>query len=165
MSEAKEDGGGKASPSAHTRRRVLRAAFTAAVAVTGTTAVLHPIITAGESEAGRTGSGKTGSGRSASGSDQARSAPDAAAGAFDEVYRGRRIQGVPTGTAGATTEGSPVVILIDGRQLHLMRRADGSYLSVANHYQPYATPLDTARGAVDVIGKAKLSLAGGAYHH
>lgn len=161
MSEAKEDGGGKASPSAHTRRRVLRAAFTAAVAVTGTTAVLHPIITAGESDAG-----KTGSGRSDSGSDQAGSAPDAAAGAFDEVYRGRRIQGVLTGTAdAATTEGSPVVILIDGRQLHVMRRADGSYLSVANHYQPYATPLDTARGAVDVIGKAKLSLAGGAYHH
>ncbi|MFI9104114.1 tyrosinase family oxidase copper chaperone [Streptomyces fildesensis] len=160
MSEAKEDGGGKASPSAHTRRRVLRAAFTAAVAVTGTTAVLHPIITAGESDR------KTGSGRSDSGSDQAGSAPDAAAGAFDEVYRGRRIQGVPTGTADtATTEGSPVVILIDGRQLHVMRRADGSYLSVANHYQPYATPLDTARGAVDVIGKAKLSLAGGAYHH
>lgn len=157
MSEAKESGGSKAPPSAHTRRRVLRAAFTAAVAVTGTTAALRPIVTAGQSEAGR------GGGQPASAPDPA---TDPGAGAFDEVYRGRRIQGVPTGTAaGGAAEDTSVAILIDGRPLHVMRRADGSFLSVANHYQSYATPLDTARGAVDVIGGAKLSLAGGAYHH
>ncbi|MCZ4117963.1 tyrosinase family oxidase copper chaperone [Streptomyces sp. H39-S7] len=161
MNEAEKSGGGKAAPAAHTRRRVLRAAFTAAVAVTGTTAVLYPIVTSGEPEGE-----KSAAGRSASGNDPAGPAPEPAGGGFDEVYRGRRIQGVPTGTAdGSETDGSPVVILIDGRMLHVMRRADGTYVSVANHYQPYATPLDTARGAVDVIGAAKLSLAGNSYQH
>lgn len=161
MNQAEESGDGRTTPSAHTRRRVLRAAFTAAVAVTGTTAVLYPIVTAGEPEAERSEAG-----RSAAGNDPDGPAPEPAAGGFDEIYRGRRIQGVPTGTAdGTEADGSPVVILIDGRLLHVMRRADGSYVSVANHYQPYATPLDTARGAVDVIGAAKLSLAGGSYQH
>ncbi|MEU3464182.1 tyrosinase family oxidase copper chaperone [Streptomyces sp. NPDC006733] len=161
MREAEESGSGKAAPSAHTRRRVLRAAFTAAVAVTGTTAVLYPIVTAGDPDAERAEAG-----RSARGNDPAGPAPSPAAGGFDEIYRGRRIQGVPTGTAdGSEADPSPVVILIDGRVLHVMRRADGTYVSVANHYQPYATPLDTARGAVDVIGAAKLSLAGGFSQH
>lgn len=161
MNETRKTGGGKTSPSAHTRRRVLRAAFTAAVAVTGTTAVLYPIVTAEEPTDERSEAG-----RSAAGNAPAGPAPDPAAGGFDEIYRGRRIQGVPTGTAdGSEADGSPVVILIDGRLLHVMRRADGTYVSVANHYQPFATPLDTARGAVDVIGTAKLSLAGGSYQH
>ncbi|MDF9814548.1 tyrosinase family oxidase copper chaperone [Streptomyces sp. SPB162] len=157
MNEAEKSGGRKASPSAHTRRRVLRAAFTAAVAVTGTTAVLYPIVTADEPGDERSKAGRPAAGNAPAGP---------AAGGFDEIYRGRRIQGVPTGTAdGSEADGSPVVILIDGRLLHVMRRADGTYVSVANHYQPYVTPLDTARGAVDVIGAAKLSLAGGSYQH
>ena len=83
---------------------------------------------------------------------------DATTALFDEVYRGRRIEGI------GSPEPSGVRILIDGRPLELMRRVDGSWISMANHYQPYLTPLATARGAVDVIGKAQLSTAT-AHHH
>ncbi|MDJ0340336.1 tyrosinase family oxidase copper chaperone [Streptomyces sp. H10-C2] len=159
MSEAKESSGGKA-PSSVTRRRMLKAAITAAVTVTGTTAALYPILTAKRTEA-------TGTQGTAGGTGDDRPPSDPSAGAFDEIYRGRRIRGLPTGTD-ATADGATakpgVDILIDGRPLHVMRRADGSYVSVANHYQSFATPLATARGAVDVIGGAQLSLAT-SYHH
>ncbi|GGT52806.1 tyrosinase family oxidase copper chaperone [Streptomyces purpureus] len=71
--------------------------------------------------------------------------------AFDETYRGRRIQGGPL-----TPRGSAEV-LIDGRPLHLMRRADGSYLSAVDHYESCETPLAAARAAVDRLGSARLS--------
>ncbi len=32
-----------------------------------------------------------------------------------------------------------------------MRRADGSWLSMIDHYRSYATPLAAARGAVDEL--------------
>jgi hypothetical protein len=87
------------------------------------------------------------------------SAPAAAVTAlFDEVYRGRRIQGFPAAGEDA------VAITVDGRPLQVMRRVDGSWISMANHYQPFTTPLDTARGAVDVIGGARLS-ANAEHHH
>ncbi|CAM5647878.1 hypothetical protein SVIOM74S_02697 [Streptomyces violarus] len=41
---------------------------------------------------------------------------------------------------------------VDGRPLHLMRRADGSWLSMVDHYRSYPTPLAAARGAVDELG-------------
>jgi hypothetical protein len=77
--------------------------------------------------------------------------PGAQGALFDEVYRGRRIQG----RDGA--DGTPPVVLIDGRPLRLMRRVDGTWISMANHFQPYPTPLATARGAVDAIGRAHLA--------
>ncbi|QIB44705.1 tyrosinase family oxidase copper chaperone [Streptomyces aureoverticillatus] len=70
---------------------------------------------------------------------------------FDETYRGRRIQGEPViGDGAHGPEGWRVSV--DGQPLGLMRRADGSYLSMVDHYQSYATPLAAARGAVDELG-------------
>ena len=33
-----------------------------------------------------------------------------------------------------------------------MRRADGTWLSMVDHYRSYATPLEAARAAVDELG-------------
>ncbi|MGI5481523.1 tyrosinase family oxidase copper chaperone [Streptomyces lavendofoliae] len=76
-------------------------------------------------------------------------------GGFDEMYRGRHIQGRP-----APGEGFDV--RVDGRPLHLMRRSGGGYLTPVDHYQSYATPLAAARAAVDELGSAQLAL--GAHH-
>ncbi|WP_418958807.1 tyrosinase family oxidase copper chaperone [Streptomyces tritici] len=70
--------------------------------------------------------------------------------AFDEVYRGRRIQGEPL-AAGA------VRVRVDGRPLHVMRCADGGWLTPLDHYRSCPTPLDAARAAVDELGSAQLS--------
>ncbi|MFE6082542.1 tyrosinase family oxidase copper chaperone [Streptomyces virginiae] len=71
--------------------------------------------------------------------------------AEEETYRGRHIA---VDVAG---------VRIDGRPLHVMRRADGSYLSGINHFQSYSTPLEVARAAVDELGTAQLAFA--APHH
>lgn len=86
----------------------------------------------------------------------------AATDTFEEVYRGRHIRITPKRTAAVGEP--PVEVLIDGRPLHVMRRADGTYLSIANHYASFASPRDTARAAVDAIGTAQLSLST-AHHH
>jgi hypothetical protein len=39
-----------------------------------------------------------------------------------------------------------------------MRRADGTYLSLDNHYESFPTLRDVARAAVDELGDAQLSL-------
>jgi hypothetical protein len=36
-----------------------------------------------------------------------------------------------------------------------MRRADGTWLSMVDHYRSYATPLDAARAAVDQLGPGR----------
>ncbi|MFF5423317.1 MULTISPECIES: tyrosinase family oxidase copper chaperone [unclassified Streptomyces] len=74
----------------------------------------------------------------------------ASGGTFDEMYRGRRIQGRPAPAGG--TE-----VLVDGRPLHVMRCADGGFLTPIDHYQTYPTPLAATRGAVDELGSAPLS--------
>ncbi|MFE0582373.1 MULTISPECIES: tyrosinase family oxidase copper chaperone [unclassified Streptomyces] len=71
--------------------------------------------------------------------------------AEEETYRGRHIA---VDVAG---------VRIDGRPLHVMRRADGSYLSGINHFQSYPTPLELARAAVDELGTNQLAFA--APHH
>ncbi|MEU9143767.1 tyrosinase family oxidase copper chaperone [Streptomyces sp. NPDC048349] len=70
----------------------------------------------------------------------------------EETYRGRHIAVDRAG------------IRIDGRPLHVMRRADGSYLSEVNHFQSYGTPLELARAAVDELGTARLALASAPHH-
>ncbi|MDO0933265.1 tyrosinase family oxidase copper chaperone [Streptomyces sp. DG2A-72] len=72
--------------------------------------------------------------------------------AFDEVYQGRRIQGVlvPLGGLGALDVAWHVTV--DGQPLHLMRRADGSWLSMLDHYGWFRTPLEATRAAVDELG-------------
>ncbi|GHI07598.1 hypothetical protein AQI88_25125 [Streptomyces cellostaticus] len=76
---------------------------------------------------------------------------DRQATAFDETYRGRHIRGVEVAAARRAAAGGRWEVTIDGRPLHLMRRADGSWLSMIDHYRSYPTPLAAARGAVDEL--------------
>ncbi|MFI7388368.1 tyrosinase family oxidase copper chaperone [Streptomyces sp. NPDC049813] len=71
--------------------------------------------------------------------------------AFDETYLGRRITGVLL-PAAAPGEEDVWQVTVDGRPLHLMRRADGTYLSMVDHYDAYPGPLAAARGAVVELG-------------
>ncbi|MFJ1865339.1 tyrosinase family oxidase copper chaperone [Streptomyces sp. NPDC088097] len=146
---------------APTRRDMMRAALTTAVVV-GTSAAVAPIVLADPVPASRT---------APTGPEGAPGAPRTP-GSFDEVYRGRRIQGGATPVTHAVarragtapTSGPGIEVSIDGRPLHVMRRADGSYLSLVNHYQSFPTPLEVARAAVDEIGTAQLSTAS-LHHH
>jgi hypothetical protein len=115
-----------------TRRRALTAA--AAVAVTASAGALTR---AAAPPAGAPG----------------HSAPDD----FDEVYKGRRIQGRPASGGGHHHgRGGGYEVFVDGVQLHLMQNADGSWISVISHYDPVATPRATARAAVDELQGARL---------
>ncbi|QNP72646.1 tyrosinase co-factor [Streptomyces roseirectus] len=82
---------------------------------------------------------------------------------FDEMYRGRHIKGMPT-RSGRSADASWQVT-VDGRPLHLMRRADGTWLSMVDHYRSYDTPLEAARAAVDELspGEQLKERSGG--HH
>ncbi|RSS44901.1 tyrosinase co-factor protein [Streptomyces sp. WAC07061] len=71
----------------------------------------------------------------------------------EETYRGRHI----------SVDLASAQVRIDGRPLHVMQRADGTYLSGVNHFQSYGTPLELARAAVDELGTSQLALA--APHH
>ncbi|GAA2256787.1 hypothetical protein GCM10010145_26320 [Streptomyces ruber] len=81
-------------------------------------------------------------------------------GGFDETYGGRRIRGVPA----ATTVTAPArwQVTVDGRPLHLMRRADGTYLSMVDHYRSWPTALEATRAAVDEMGATQRPRAAGA---
>ncbi|MFF8472684.1 tyrosinase family oxidase copper chaperone [Streptomyces sp. NPDC015414] len=71
---------------------------------------------------------------------------------FDETYRGRRIQGALVPIAGRRKADGAWEVTIDGHPLHLMRRADGTWLSMVDHYGSYPTALEATRAAVDEIG-------------
>ncbi|GAB2954041.1 hypothetical protein GCM10023080_011030 [Streptomyces pseudoechinosporeus] len=120
------------------RRRVVRGAFAAVLGM-----VSVPFLVASRSAGGSAGAQET---------------------RFDETYRGRRIVGVrlDDGWSGGGGSGAWYVT-VDGRPLHLMRRADSSWVSMVDHYQPYATPLAATRGAVDELGPtAQLGAPGSA---
>ncbi|MEV1065621.1 tyrosinase cofactor [Streptomyces sp. NPDC050263] len=74
---------------------------------------------------------------------------------FDEVYQGRRIQGRPT-AGGGHHHGGGYAVHIDGVELHVMRNADGTWISVVSHYDPAPTPRAAARAAVDELQGARL---------
>ncbi|MFF4212131.1 tyrosinase cofactor [Streptomyces sp. NPDC001796] len=78
------------------------------------------------------------------------SAPEA----FDEVYLGRRIQGRPL--AGGHHHGAGYGVFVDGVELHVMRNADGSWISVVSHYDPVPSPRAAARAAVVELRGAPL---------
>ncbi|PRH76828.1 tyrosinase co-factor protein [Streptomyces solincola] len=115
------------------RRAALRTLFTLAVAAF-TGGALAPLVRHADGTAGRESTGRGTGPRSG----------------FDEMYRGHRIQG---GDAGGGAPG----VYVDGRPLHLMRCADGGFLSPLDHYASYPTPLAAARAAVDELGAARLS--------
>ncbi|MEV5879344.1 tyrosinase family oxidase copper chaperone [Streptomyces sp. NPDC052101] len=118
-----------ARPQGRTRRDVARRLFSSAVV-----AALAPVTAA--------------CGRRSHAPDDGRRATT-----FDETYQGRHIRGVEVRTTSrAVLGGSRWQVTIDGRPLHLMRRADGSWLSMVDHYRSYPTPLAAARGAVDELG-------------
>ncbi|MFD7386962.1 tyrosinase family oxidase copper chaperone [Streptomyces sp. NPDC059852] len=71
---------------------------------------------------------------------------------FDETYLGRRIRGAPVALGSRAAPAVEWQVTVDGRPLHLMRRADGSWLSMVDHYGWYRTPLEATRAAVDELG-------------
>ncbi|MFD8062110.1 tyrosinase family oxidase copper chaperone [Streptomyces cyaneofuscatus] len=153
MSRTTDPGGGAPRGTrGPSRRIVLRTVFTAAVAG-GTAAVLLPVH---DNKPGTASASAQGPGHTA-----------AAAEEFAEMYRGREIRGsvtvlVPAGEAGGGAgahDTEPVTeIRIDGRPLHVMRRADGTYLSDVTHYESFPTLREAARAAVDELGTARLAL-------
>ncbi|MFI2458249.1 tyrosinase cofactor [Streptomyces sp. NPDC019539] len=68
---------------------------------------------------------------------------------FDEIYMGRRIQG------GTSMEGD-YIVRIDGKMLHTLKNADGTWVSVVDHYRPRETPRAIARAAVLALQGAEL---------
>ncbi|MER5308456.1 tyrosinase cofactor [Streptomyces sp. NPDC002773] len=86
--------------------------------------------------------------------------PDPAS--FDEVYQGRRIKGGPSHGGGhhgghqGGHHGGGYTVTVDGQELHVMRNADGTWISVINHYEPVATPKALARAAVRELQGAPL---------
>ncbi|MEV3896312.1 tyrosinase family oxidase copper chaperone [Streptomyces anulatus] len=148
--------GGTRIPS---RRIVLRGAFTAAV-VTGTAGALLPLLDHERAAAARPAPAPEAPAPGPG------TRPGSTTEEFAEMYRGREIRGtaplvVPAGAPDddrvrvAAEPGSE--IRIDGRPLHVMRRADGTYLSDVRHYESYPTLLETARAAVDELGAAGLA--------
>ncbi|MGW6909402.1 apotyrosinase chaperone MelC1 [Streptomyces sp. NPDC054940] len=75
---------------------------------------------------------------------------------FDEVYKGRRIQGRPASGGGHQHHGGGYAVFVDEVELHVMRNADGSWISVVSHYDPVPTPRAAARAAVDELQGAAL---------
>ncbi|MEU3511153.1 tyrosinase cofactor [Streptomyces longwoodensis] len=129
-----------------TRRRALGAAAALTSAAAVTTAV------AGTASAAGRGHGHDPSTGPAAGHDHGAPAP------FDEVYRGRRIQGGPVAAGGhhGGHHGAGYAVFVDGAELHVMRNADGSWISVVSHYDPVPTPRAAARAAVDELQGARL---------
>ncbi|MFB0632778.1 tyrosinase family oxidase copper chaperone [Streptomyces sp. AB3(2024)] len=111
---------------------------------------------------GLTACDKAGSGAaSASASPNAKASGPALsipAGGIDEVFEGRRIQ--ITLDPGAHHDGQHMpgmpTIKIDGKELHLMRNADNSWVTVVNHYETFADPISAAKAAVRDLQGANL---------
>jgi hypothetical protein len=75
--------------------------------------------------------------------------------AFDEVYRGRHIKGTPPPDGACDPGGCAWQVTVDGHPLHLMRRADGSWLTMVDHYSSYRTSREATRAAVDELGPGR----------
>ncbi|MFD9318890.1 tyrosinase family oxidase copper chaperone [Streptomyces sp. NPDC060053] len=116
-----------------------RRALTAAAVVAGAPLVAAPAARAADRD------------HDSHGSHESHGSPDA----FDEVYKGRRIQGRTAGGSGHH-HGGGYGVYVDGVELHVMRNADGTWISVVSHYDPVPTPRAAARAAVDELQGARL---------
>lgn len=134
------EGPARVGPAFGTRRQLMRGLLAPALAVT-----LAPLVAASQPSQATTGHG-TGPARP-----EPHDVEPAESTSFDETYRGRRIRGIRS-AAGRAVGAGTWHVTVDGRPLHLMRRADGSWLSMIDHYRSYPTPLAAARGAVDELG-------------
>ncbi|MGP8296460.1 apotyrosinase chaperone MelC1 [Streptomyces inhibens] len=89
---------------------------------------------------------------------------------FDEMYQGRHIEGWPADEGGSENgshknhpadqagphDGMDFVVRIDNDDLHVMRNADGTWISLVNHYETFTTPRALARAAVRELQGADL---------
>ncbi|MFE0381136.1 tyrosinase cofactor [Streptomyces inhibens] len=89
---------------------------------------------------------------------------------FDEMYQGRHIEGWPADAGGPENgghgehhagqagphEGMDFVVRIDNNDLHVMQNADGTWISLVNHYETFTTPRALARAAVRELQGADL---------
>ncbi|MFI7600227.1 tyrosinase family oxidase copper chaperone [Actinoplanes sp. NPDC049681] len=118
------------------RRELLKFAAAGTVAV-GTGALAVQVLTTSGSQAAVEGTGATG---------------------LDETYKGRRIQAAPAGLRAQSRDAAPAMphVLIDGKPLHVMVNADGTYTSVSNHYETFKSLRAVARAAVDQLDGAQL---------
>lgn len=66
---------------------------------------------------------------------------------FLELYRGRRIRGIP---------GARPRAFVDDVELHLMRMGALGFTTPLNHYQTFLTPYRATRAAVDSLHGARL---------
>ena len=87
---------------------------------------------------------------------------------YEETYRDRRIR--IEDHSEHPGHGHGFEVFIDDRALHVMRRADGGFLSVACHYESFTDPKRVARAAVDALGRSQLAPSphgtrGGAHQH
>ncbi|MEV8309507.1 tyrosinase family oxidase copper chaperone [Streptomyces flavidovirens] len=161
-----------------TRRILLRGAFAVGV-IAGTAGALAPILTKRLAAGTRPANGPQAAGAAEPAG--LAGAADAAQERFAETYRGRHIQATTraalparpacgadragsdragaVGDAMTVTAVRDIEVHIDGRPLHIMRRADGSYLSLVNHYESFPTLIGAARAAVDELGDAHLSVS------
>ncbi|MFI6150654.1 tyrosinase family oxidase copper chaperone [Streptomyces sp. NPDC051109] len=75
-------------------------------------------------------------------------------GTIDETYEGHRIQ-ITVGPGGHHGMVMPTV-KVDGNDLHIMPNANGSWVTVVNHYETFPDPLSAARAAVRELQGADL---------
>ncbi|GAA4018551.1 tyrosinase cofactor [Streptomyces marokkonensis] len=135
--------GSETAPGHGTRRRMMRGLLAPALALT-----LAPLV--GASRPSPVSDSAEDTGSTGPARPEPHAAEPAAGAAFDETYRGRRIRG-SRAAAGHAVGAALWHVTVDGRPLHLMRRADGGWLSMVDHYRSYPTPLAAARGAVDEL--------------
>ncbi|MFI1801723.1 tyrosinase family oxidase copper chaperone [Streptomyces sp. NPDC020379] len=75
---------------------------------------------------------------------------------FDEVHLGRHIVGRETAAGHGDHHGNTLSVFVDGKELHVMSNADGTWVSVLNHYEPCTDPHAAARLAVETLRGADL---------
>ncbi|MFC5218539.1 apotyrosinase chaperone MelC1 [Streptomyces coerulescens] len=131
------------------RRRALTAAAALATAA-GAGGLVQTLNAPAASASGRTG--QPGHPEHTGHSDHGRPSPAP----FDEVYQGRRIQGRPASGGAHQHHGGGYAVFVDDVELHVMRNADGSWISIVSHYDPVPTPRAAARAAVDELQGAAL---------